>query len=720
MKPGQFPLSAPTRPGRQILFTTGALLLFLGGATLDLRAAASNSVARVWNERALAAIRVDAPHPPAQARNYFSLSVCMWDAWAAYDTNGAVGYVYRGKHSSTNLLVDRNQAISYAAWRLLKERHVYSLTASNTLFLDDAQMVALGYNTNNASRDTSTPAGVGNSVYDAVSAWFINDGSRQTNGTGYPASTVVAYPDYPTNQGGYVYINWPLFPDYEGISDTNGHTIVDINHWQRLQIFNGFYQNGLPYPGTDQKYLGAQWLGVRPFALTRTDPTKPWIDPGPPPYFGGVSHTQFVKEVVAVVTASSQLTPDDGAMIDISPAAYGHNSLDYAGNYGDGSFDIYDGHGYATNPTTGLPYATNVVKRGDFARVMAEFWADGPNSETPPGHWNVLANYVADNPLLVKKIGGVGPVVDDLEWDVKMYFALNAAVHEAACACWSAKRAYDAWRPLSAIRYLGGLGQSTDSNQPSYNTNGLPLIPGLIEVVTSQMAATNSALTVGKVAIVSWPGPPFSPTTQYSGVKWINADNWVPYQKSNFVTPAFPGYFSGHSTFSRAAAEVLAALTGSPYFPGGMGSYSNYNLTFESGPSQPITLQWATYYDAADQAGISRLWGGIHPPIDNFVGRHAGAQCGQGVWTLARKYFEGSVLNTPTTIAARSLGGDSAELRCNTLRGFYYRLQSTTDLSLPFTNEPGGATLAFEGTLTSTNAVTCPQKFYRMSASLSP
>src|SRR5882672_11263873 len=92
-------------------------VLFFGSAQLRLHAAASNSVARVWDERALAAIRVDTPHPPAQARNYFSLSVCMWDAWAAYDINGAVGYVYRAKDSSTNLLADRNQAISYAAWR---------------------------------------------------------------------------------------------------------------------------------------------------------------------------------------------------------------------------------------------------------------------------------------------------------------------------------------------------------------------------------------------------------------------------------------------------------------------------------------------------------------------------------------------------------------------------------------------------------------------------
>src|SRR5437588_4957482 len=166
---------------RPNLLAQGASLLLLMlscSAPIAASAAPSNSIARVWNERALAAIRVDTPHPPAQARNYFSLSVCMYDAWAAYDPV-AVGYVYRGKFASTNLLADRKQAISYAAWRLLKERHVYSKTAAATLAADDAQMAALGYDTNNASRDTSTPAGVGNSVYDAVSAWFINDGANQ-------------------------------------------------------------------------------------------------------------------------------------------------------------------------------------------------------------------------------------------------------------------------------------------------------------------------------------------------------------------------------------------------------------------------------------------------------------------------------------------------------------------------------------------------------------
>src|SRR5207249_11573961 len=110
------------------------LLLFLVcGVGVVARASAAQSIARVWDERALAAIRVDTPHPPAQARNYFSLSVCMYDAWAAYDTNGAVGYVYRGKHTAPDIAVARSNAISYAAFRLLTERHVYSKAAFTTL-----------------------------------------------------------------------------------------------------------------------------------------------------------------------------------------------------------------------------------------------------------------------------------------------------------------------------------------------------------------------------------------------------------------------------------------------------------------------------------------------------------------------------------------------------------------------------------------------------------
>jgi len=85
--------------------------------TLFAPSASAASIARIWDEQALAAIRKDTPHPPAQARNYFSFSVCMYDAWAAYDTNGATGYVYRGKHSAADVAADvlRRNAIRVAA-----------------------------------------------------------------------------------------------------------------------------------------------------------------------------------------------------------------------------------------------------------------------------------------------------------------------------------------------------------------------------------------------------------------------------------------------------------------------------------------------------------------------------------------------------------------------------------------------------------------------------
>ena len=56
-------------------------------------------------------------------------------------------------------------------------------------------------------------------------------------------------------------------------------------------------------------------------------------------------------------------------------------------------------------------------------------------------------------------------------------------------------------------------------------------------------------------------------------------------------------------------------------------------------------LEWATYYDAADAAGQSRLFGGIHVQADDFTGRMIGATCGKDAWALARRYFAGLVNN---------------------------------------------------------------------------
>jgi len=288
------------------------------------------------------------------------------------------------------------------------------------------------------------------------------------------------------------------------------------------------------------------------------------------------------------------------------------------------------------------------VNEGDWTRALAEFWADGPKSETPPGHWNVIANTVSDQLAPNLRIGGSGPVVDRLEWDVKLYFALNGANHDAAIEAWGLKGTYDSSRPISMIRYMGGLGQSSDPAGPSYDKRGLPLVPGLIELVTKETTAPgqrHAALVghEGEIAIRAWAGKPQDPKTETGGVTWILAVNWVPYQLDTFVTPAFSGWVSGHSTYSRAAAEVLTGFTGSEYFPGGLGEWTVKagSLKFEAGPTKDVTFQWATYDDAADQAGLSRLYGGIHPPADDFMGRRMGAECGKAAWALAQRYYDG-------------------------------------------------------------------------------
>jgi hypothetical protein len=170
----------------------------------------------------------------------------------------------------------------------------------------------------------------------------------------------------------------------------------------------------------------------------------------------------------------------------------------------------------------------------------------------------------------------------------------------------------------------------------------------VVELITAESAAAGQrhahlADHVGEVAVYAWAGSP-EDETELAGVEWIRAVEWVPYQQPTFVTPSFAGYVSGHSTFSRAAAEVLAAMTGSEYFPGGMFSWTvpAGSLEFEAGPSQDIELQWATYGDAADQAGISRLYGGIHVAADDLEGRVMGAQCGLDAWELAQRYWDGT------------------------------------------------------------------------------
>ena len=247
----------------------------------------------------------------------------------------------------------------------------------------------------------------------------------------------------------------------------------------------------------------------------------------------------------------------------------------------------------------------------------------------------MILNAVSDHPALVRQLGGEGPVLDRLEWDVKTYFALGGAMHDAAIASWGIKGWYDYIRPISALGFMADRGQSSDPALPSWSPDGILLSPGFIELVgPDDPLAGEDGAHVGKIKVRAWRGPDqvADPATDAAGVGWILAENWWPYQRPSFVTPPFAGYVSGHSTYSRAAAEVLTALTGNPFFPGGMSAFpvpANDFLVFERGPSVDMTLQWATYRDAADQCSLSRIWGGIHPPADDIPGRLIGQRVGR-------------------------------------------------------------------------------------------
>jgi hypothetical protein len=571
------------------------------------------SVARRWDEALLDAIRRALPAPTVHARNLFHASAAMWDAWAAYDPV-ARGVFVDEKHSTDDVAAARAEAISYAAYGVLKSRYVNAVGGNESLSEFADLMDALCYPLDVTTTTGDTPAAVGNRIAAATIEATMDDGSNQAGGYA-PV--------------GYAPLNAPLVVAGDEIA------LEDPNRWQPLQIEHMISQNGIPVTNGVQNAIGPHWGHVTSFAMAPGGPTGVPIDPGPPPAFGS---DEYRDQAVEVIRLSSQLDPGDPTTIDISPGALGDNPL-----------GTNDGDGHEVNPVTGQPYEPEVVSRADFGRVMAEFWADGPKSETPPGHWNVLANKVGDELGDDLRIGGSGPVVDRLEWDVKTYLALNGAVHDAAIAAWGLKGFYDSIRPISMIRYLGSLGQSSDPDGASYDPDGLPLMPGLIEVITDETTAPGErheslAGHEGEIAIRAWRGNPADPETDLGGVGWIRAVEWLPYQLPTFVTPAFPGYISGHSTFSRAAAEVMAAMTGSPYFPGGVSGYAIEpgQLDFEAGPTDEIVLEWATYYDAADQAGRSRLWGGIHIEVDDLNGRRVGSECGKAAWTRAVSYFAGT------------------------------------------------------------------------------
>jgi hypothetical protein len=239
----------------------------------------------------------------------------------------------------------------------------------------------------------------------------------------------------------------------------------------------------------------------------------------------------------------------------------------------------YPSNGYTKQAQQVLDYSASLTDR---QKVIAEYWADGPSSELPPGHWCLFAQFVSqrDN--------------HDVDADVKMFFALTNAIFDASIVCWGTKRQFDYVRPVTAIHYL----------------------------------------FKGK-KVKAWAGPG-------KGTQEINGEDWQPYQASTVVTPPFAEYFSGHSTFSAAGAEILKRFTGRDKF-GGSFTQKAGTSRVEPGivPATDVILSWATFSDAADEAGISRRYGGIHFEDGDLDGRKIGGRVGVQAWRKAQAYING-------------------------------------------------------------------------------
>jgi hypothetical protein len=224
----------------------------------------------------------------------------------------------------------------------------------------------------------------------------------------------------------------------------------------------------------------------------------------------------------------------------------------------------------------------------DTRKTMAEYWEDGPGSVTPPGHWNQFAQWVARRDT------------NTIDEDARLFFALNGALLDASISAWDGKRNWDSIRPISAIRWLQR----------------------------------------GKI-IQAWGGP-------YKGPSYIRGEDWIPYRPPNDPAPPFAEYASGHSTFSGAAAEVLTGFTGRGNFeltviiPAGSSKVEPRTATQPGVPAKPITFKWTNFRYAAEQAGLSRQYGGIHFEHGDKDAREAGSRVGKNAWAKALTYFNGT------------------------------------------------------------------------------
>jgi len=550
-----------------------------------------NDVAQEWMALVRDAMAVQQA-PTIDARTAFHVAATMYEAWAVYDGT-ASGY-FTGDRLKADApeatLENRHETLSHAVYGLLRARYDYlpqlggAGQRAHGAFLQ--KMQAHGYYGANGRPIASEAQALGVRIARIVLDYAAGDGANEAGG----------YAD----TSGYAPANAPLYPEEPGTGD------MDFpNNWQPV-VPRG--------AAVAQYFLTPHWGAVKGFALGPYDPASPRFPAPDPPAFGTASEPTYVAEAVEVLRVSGSLDPHSGPgaeLVNLSPRVRG---IDTPGI-------VYDSRGHAVNPHTGRPYGDHIVPVGDYFRALA-MYHDGATFETPPPWWLEVATDVLRGGGVVGKFPVNKPGRYHLEYDVKLYFAVTAAVHDAAVNCWDIKRRFDSCRPISQVRYLDEIGM-------------LPVEEGFIEVIAEgdPLAGENGAY-LGRFKVMAWAGP-------NRGVDWIPVAQWRPYQALDFSNPPFPAYNSGHTNMSRAAAEALTAITGDPYFPGGLGSVAVDRLRFEDDLSGPVVLQWATYRDLADEVAFARLCTGVHVRADLEHGRPTGASVGAMVVSRAIDYFAG-------------------------------------------------------------------------------
>jgi hypothetical protein len=474
-----------------------AILIAICGVTLAV--SAPRAPALRWNSASLQGIRDAKLGAPVVARALAIVHTCMYDAWAAYDEH-AIGTQLSGalrRPASERTLANKEQAISYAAYRALVD---VLPVDTNAVYIP--LMKQLGYDPSDNSTDIETPTGIGNVACAAVLEYRHHDKSNQLGDLAQGP-----YSDWT----GYAPVNTPS-PVPARAAASN---VSDPNHWQPLTYVNSFGDL------MTQRFVGAQWSQVTPFALTSGDQFRPLLARFGPATYGSKECQEQAEELVAI---SAALT--------------------------------------------------------DKQKMIAEYWNDGPNTEQPPGHWALFAQWISERDH---------HTLDD---DVKMFFVLSNAIFDAGIAAWDAKRAYDSVRPITAIPFLFR----------------------------------------GKT-IRAWGGPG-------KGTVALDGTQWIPYQAATFPTPPFPDFVSGHSTYSAAAARILELWTGSDRF-GDSVTIPAGSSKIEPGatPAHSITLHWETFTAAADEAGISRRYGGIHFQPADLAGRALGRAVAQQAWERSQIYI---------------------------------------------------------------------------------